>query len=264
MDKKKFYEDHRNFSWRTLTEYLISPGIRCKFDLLRENLGSRTFYNGIDLGCSGNSFIYFLENVKHKSFYDIALIPLNQYSRQMIKKSNDERAYQYWNPLCGDITCLPYRDKTFDFVSALDVLEHIKDDPKTVSEISRILKKKGVVVVTVPHRMKFYSKQDQLIGHYRRYEIDQLISLFQKFSLKNLKIFGVYGRLMKISDIQSVNPKRTEENLQNLRNIYISNTLFRKIWNLFVKIGSLLMKFDARTTALNNKMNLAFVFIKQI
>ncbi|MFX1338070.1 MAG: class I SAM-dependent methyltransferase [Promethearchaeota archaeon] len=264
MNKKEFYEDHKNFSLRTITEYLISPGIRCKFDILKVHLGSRRFFNGIDLGCSGNSFIYFLENIRHKSFYDIALTPLNQYSSIWLKRLNENQAYQYWNPLCGDITCLPYRDKTFDFVSALDILEHIKDDPKAVSEISRVLKRKGIVVITVPHRMKYYTKQDQLIGHYRRYEIDQLISLFQKFNLKNLKIFGVYGRLMKISDIQSINPKKTEVKLQNLRKVYISNTLFRMIWNIFVKVGSLLMKYDARTKDLNSKMNLAFVFIKQI
>lgn len=264
MNKKRFYEDHRNFSWRTVSEYLISPGIRCKFDLLKDHLSSRTFRNGIDLGCSGNSFIYFLENIIHKSFYDIALTPLKQYSRLNLKKLNEVHPNEYWNPICGDITCLPYKDEMFDFVSALDVLEHIKEDHKAVSEISRILKKNGIVVVTVPHRMKFYTKQDQLIGHYRRYEIDRIISLFKKFSLKNLKIFGVYGRIMKISDIQSTNPKGTEKSLQNLRNFYTTHLLFRKIWNIFVRVGSHIMKVDARSKNLNNKMNLAFIFIKQI
>lgn len=262
MNRKKFYEDHRNFSWRTVSEYLISPGIKCKFDLLKDYLNSRTFQNGIDLGCSGNSFIYFLENIIHKSYYDIALIPLKQYSKQNIENLNNEQSKKNWNPLCGDITCLPYRDKSFDFISALDVLEHIKDDHKAVSEISRILKKNGIVVVTVPHRMKYYTNQDRLIGHYRRYEINRMISLFKKFSLINLKIFGIYGRMMKISKIQSIDPKGTEKNLQLLRNFYTTNTLFRKIWNVFMKIGTLIMKLDAKSKNLNKKMNLAFIFIK--
>ncbi|MFX1338899.1 MAG: class I SAM-dependent methyltransferase, partial [Promethearchaeota archaeon] len=158
--------------------------------------------------------------------------------------------------------CLPYRDNTFDFVSALDVLEHIKDDHKVISEISRIVKKNGIVVITVPHRMKFFTKQDQLIGHYRRYEINQLISLFKKYHLRNIKVFGIYGRLMIISEVQSVNPKKTESSLQNLRINYASNTLFRKIWDILVKAGSHIMKLDAKSKNLNNKMNLAFVFIK--
>jgi SAM-dependent methyltransferase len=263
MNKKKFYEDHRNFSWRSVSEYLISPGIKCKFDLLKDHLGSRIFCNGIDLGCSGNSLLFFLENVIQKSFYDIALIPLKQYSKLKGKELNKKQTKSFWNPICGDITCLPYKDETFDFISALDVLEHIKEDQKAVSEISRILKENGILIITVPHRMTFYTRQDQLIGHYRRYEIDQLISLFKKFNLRNLKTFGVYGRLMIISEIQSVNPKKTEDSLQKLRQYYALNASFRQIWNLFVKAMTHIMKLDAQSKNLNNKMNLAFIFIKR-
>ena len=53
---KDFYDQHKNFSHRTSTEYLISPGIRCKFDLIRENLDTDKIFNyAIDLGSSGNS-----------------------------------------------------------------------------------------------------------------------------------------------------------------------------------------------------------------
>ncbi len=264
MDKKKFYEEHRNFSERTFTEYMISPGIRCKFDLIKKNLDSRIYYNGIDLGCSGNSFIYFLDNIFHKSYYDIASIPLNQYSTLKFKKFNGKKnTNKYWHPICGDITYLPYKNNSFDFISALDVLEHIKNDQLAISEISRILKRNGILVITVPHRMKFYTDQDRLIGHYRRYEIDELITLFNKFSLKKIKVFGVYGKLMKIADVQTINPKKVEEHLQKLRNWYNSNVLFQALWNIFVKISSLIMKLDAKYNSLNNKMNLALIFVKE-
>ena len=61
-------------------------------------------------------------------------------------------------------------------------------------------------------RMKFYTYQDRLIGHYRRYEIEQLNSLFKKYNLLNVKTFGVYGKFMKIADIQSINPEKTKKN----------------------------------------------------
>ena len=249
---KDFYDKHKNFSFRTLSEYYISPGIRCKFDLLRENINpKRKFSQGIDLGSSGNSFLSFLENVEHKSYYDIARLPLKQYIKE-----------KTGHPLCGDLMKLPYKDKTFDFISALDVLEHIKDDNLAVSEISRILKKDGIVIITIPHRMKFYTQQDRLIGHYRRYEVKQIISLFKKFKLKNLKIFGVYGRLMRIADIQSTNPKRIEKNIIDLRNRYESNILFRKFWDIVVKIVSKFMKLDAKYHSLKKVMNMAFIFKK--
>lgn len=262
MNKKKFYDEHKNFSGRTLTEYLISPGIRCKFDILKKKLDRMKFYNGIDLGCSGNSFIYFLDNIIHKSYYDIAAVPLIQYSKLNSKLINTSKEIEFWHPNCGDINFLPYKDKSFDFISALDVLEHIENDKLAIFEISRILKRKGILIITVPHRMKYYTNQDKLIGHFRRYEIDKLISQCKKFNLKIIKIFGVYGKMMKIADIQSVNPKEIENRLQKLRDKYNSNILFHKIWNVFVKISSLLMKLDANYTSLNKKMNLAFIFVK--
>jgi SAM-dependent methyltransferase len=261
MNKKRFYEAHKNFTSRTLSEYFISPGIKCKFDLLKANIGSKiNFKNGIDLGSSGNSFLFFLDDFAHKSFFDIANLPLKQYSKNHLIYRNLK---QFWHPLCGDITRLPYRDKSFDFISALDVLEHVKNDDLAISEISRILKKNGITIITVPHRMKYYTYQDKIIGHYRRYEIKQLIRLFEKHHLKNLRKFGVYGQLMRIADIQSINPKKTEENLIKLRDRYEFDTIFRKFWDIIIKYCAKIMKMDAQFRPLKKVMNIAFIFKKQ-
>lgn len=252
MNSRKFYEDHKNFSYRTLHEYYISPGIKCKFDLLKDHISTKlSFKNGIDLGCSGNSFLYFLENIVNKSFFDLVRFPLKQYVYQ-----------ERWHPVCGDIAKLPYQEKTFDFVSALDVLEHVKNDELAISEISRILKKGGIAIITVPHMMKYYTTQDRLIRHYRRYEIPQIISIFRKHDLKCVDIFGVYGQMMRIADVQSINPEKIEESILNLRNRYETNVMFRSFWNIFMKIGSIIMKIDAKYQPLKKIMNMAFVFKK--
>ncbi len=250
---KDFYDNHKNFSFRTLSEYYISPGIKCKFDILKDSIGNkRNFLNGVDLGASGNSILSFLDNIKHKSFLDLASLPLNQYK--------NGRTY---HPICSDLVRLPYRDESFDFVGALDVLEHIKNDRLAISEISRILKKNGIVIITVPHRMRYYSFQDRIIGHFRRYEINQIISHFNNFNLMNLNIFGVYGRLMLIADIQSTNPEKIEKNIINLRNKYESNMIFRKVWNIIVKILSKFMKIDAKYSSRHRMRNIGLIFIKK-
>ena len=250
---KKFYDNHKNFSSRTLIEYYISPGIKCKFDLLKEHINTKKIYNyGIDLGSSGNSFLFFLDNINQKFSLDIADLPLKQYQ----DKKN-------WYPLCGDLMKLPYRDETFDFLSVLDVIEHIKEDKSAISEMSRILKKNGILIISVPHRMKYYTNQDRLIGHYRRYEINQLISSFNKYNLRNLKTFGVYGSLMKIADIQAKNPKKIEENLLSLRNKYQYSIGFRALWNIIVKFLAKLMKIDAKYNSINKIRNVGLIFIKE-
>jgi len=253
MNEKKFYENHKNFACRTFLEYYLSPGIKCKFDILMENIGSkRKFSNALDLGCSGNSFLYFFKNSYFKSFYDIALLPLKQYKSKK----------KLWYPFCGDINYLPYRNNSFDFITALDVLEHLKNDQRAIAEISRILQGKGIAVITVPHRKKYYSTQDEIIGHYRRYEIDQIDSLFGRYGLKLIRKFGIYGSLMKVSDLQSINPKNIESRLEDLREYYENSLIFKLIWNIIIKISSYLMKIDAKYHSLKKVMNIGFIFEK--
>ena len=252
MTLKDFYEKHRNFSFRNASDYYISPGIQCKFDLIIENLKNFQILKALDLGCSGNSFLDLFDDKLHKSYLDLASLPLKRY----IQNVNS-------HPLCGDISHLPYRDYSFDFISALDVLEHIKDDIKAVSEINRIVKQGGIVVITVPHRMKYYTYQDKIIGHYRRYEIEGIINLFQDFDFKLIRYFGVYGQIMKISYIQSKIPKKTEESLLLLRKKYETNKLFHKLWYHFVKITTRLMKLDAKFQPKSKIMNIAFLFTKE-
>ena len=252
MTLKDFYEKHRNFSFRNASDYYLSPGIQCKFDLIFENLKNFQIFNALDLGCSGNSFLDMFESKIYKSYLDIASLPLKRYLLNLNS-----------HPLCGDITRLPYRDRSFNFISALDVLEHIENDTIAVSEIHRILKQGGVVVITVPHKMKYYTYQDKIIGHYRRYEIEDIISLFRDFNFKLIRYFGVYGQLMKISFIQSNNPAKTEDSLLKLRKKFETDTSFRKIWRHFVNITSFLMKLDAKFQPKSKIMNIAFLFTKK-
>lgn len=263
MNLKTFYENHTNFSLRSLSEYFISPGIKCKFDILLKHIEyNKIFTNSVDLGCSGDSILTFLDNPQKKSFVDIASVPLNQYLPK--KSSTSQRSFkkENWNPLCGDLMKLPYRDQVFDLIFSLDTLEHIKNDKLAISEISRILKKKGLAVITVPHRKKYYTTQDKIIGHYRRYEVKGLINLFKRYNLKLLNYYGVYGQLMRVSKLQSIAPNKTEKSILKLRNNYISNQFFRKSWKIINFIISKLMKIDAKYQPLKRVMNMGFLFQK--
>lgn len=49
-----------------------------------------------------------------------------------------------------DLRGLPFKDRSFDFVFASHVLEHVDEDAKAVSEIRRILSPAGIAVLPVP------------------------------------------------------------------------------------------------------------------
>jgi ubiquinone/menaquinone biosynthesis C-methylase UbiE len=50
-----------------------------------------------------------------------------------------------------DAQKLPFKDNTFDVLVYKDVLEHIKNDKKVISEARRVLKKNGIVIFSVPN-----------------------------------------------------------------------------------------------------------------
>jgi SAM-dependent methyltransferase len=52
----------------------------------------------------------------------------------------------------GDALDLPFEDGSFDRIIAAEVLEHIPDDERAISELSRVLAPGGRIAVTVPAR----------------------------------------------------------------------------------------------------------------
>jgi SAM-dependent methyltransferase len=58
-------------------------------------------------------------------------------------------------PLVRVGTGLPFAAGSFDSVSALDVLEHVADERRTLAELHRVLRPGGLLVLTVPARHVF-------------------------------------------------------------------------------------------------------------
>jgi SAM-dependent methyltransferase len=78
--------------------------------------------------------------------------------------------------LAGDRVPLP--DGSLEYVTALDVLEHVPDDRAVVRGFHRLLKPGGLAVVTVPASMALWSDWDVALHHFRRYDRPQLRALF--------------------------------------------------------------------------------------
>jgi SAM-dependent methyltransferase len=74
----------------------------------------------------------------------------------------------------GEAESLPYPDRSFDLVTALDVVEHLDDDVAGLKEIQRVLRPGGRALLFVPAFMFLWGVQDDVSNHRRRYTLKQL------------------------------------------------------------------------------------------
>ena len=73
---------------------------------------------------------------------------------------------------------VPLDDASVDYITALDVLEHVPDDAAVVRDFARLLKPGGIVAITVPVGMELWSDWDVALQHHRRYRRAELCALF--------------------------------------------------------------------------------------
>lgn len=57
----------------------------------------------------------------------------------------------------SDACNLAFADNTFDFVICTECIEHTPNPQKAFSELTRVLKKNGILIVTVPNRIWHFS-----------------------------------------------------------------------------------------------------------
>jgi SAM-dependent methyltransferase len=82
--------------------------------------------------------------------------------------------------------------ETFDFLFAFEVLEHIEDDISNLLSWSEKLKSGGRLLVSVPAHQRKFSREDEFVGHVRRYEKDELIGLLKQARYENVVVIN-YG-----------------------------------------------------------------------
>lgn len=110
-----------------------------------------------------------------------------RYASQKAKQLDVTRKVRFQ---LGDIKKLKFADDFFDVVICSEVIEHLKDDRKVVNELRRVLKEKGICVVTVPAYMKYWGIEDDYGGHLRRYTRETMGRLFEDWMVKKNDYFG--------------------------------------------------------------------------
>jgi SAM-dependent methyltransferase len=102
----------------------------------------------------------------------------------------------------GEVTALPFADGNFDLVCALDIIEHVDDENAALSEISRVTKSGGTLLLSTPLHPSRWTPFDDFVGHKRRYDPPDLLSKLaeQRLTVERSAVFGMQPRSSRLLD----------------------------------------------------------------
>lgn len=161
----------------------------------------------LDIGC-GRGFL--LKKLKAKAEPESRFfgLDISQKLREIAKANNPGAEI-----ILGDAESTPFKDNYFDFVFMTEVLEHLLDYDKALSEVKRVLKSGGIFIATVPNRdwarYDFYDKirnknLQPVDDHYFRFrEIKYLLEAhsFAVLKYRGLDNLFYYGAVHKLESL---------------------------------------------------------------
>ncbi len=144
---------------------------------------------GLDVGCgAGLNLALFPDNEKAIGF-DLNLDALKYASLNMIEHRKAPLLFQ------GRIESMPFREGSFDFVTALDILEHLENDLFALRKMKEVVKKGGLIVLTVPAHQWMWGNVDRIGFHKRRYSAKAFRKLIAESGMKSINLFGFNSAL---------------------------------------------------------------------
>jgi len=213
MDKQKFYEEkartyrkhdkEASVRYRRAVELAgVSNGavildVGCKFAYLRDLLNER-----------GVSVDYYGTDISADTISRIA--------------DRDEEHFKVGDIMEG----LPFRDNMFDFIFALEIMEHVESPTSMLAECRRVLKPDGALILSVPNPYCWV----EIYGNWRKVpESEGHVSSFtpqtisRLVSFNGMKIVARCGTFFRVPFIHRVlkDPPVFKSNLMFLTRSYV-------------------------------------------
>jgi len=176
---------------------------------------------------------------------DIVYSDLSFSAIQLLKHSYGKGYY-----VVADGIGLPFKSGVFSHTISSEVLEHLSDDRLAIKEIARVMKPSGHFIVTFPHRKFYFAMDDRFVGHFRRYEINEMFDRLKDAGFRPMTIQKVLGPLEKVtmcfailcfSIIRKLKPQKVKVKRKSL----IAN-LFTLIFKWGNRYYAILAWLDAR------------------
>lgn len=148
---------------------------------IASKLSRKSFF--LDIGCGNGVFLNYLTDLGFTGeAIDISREAIDFAKKQLKKpkaiKIKLEDLFKY-KP-----------EKKYDIVFCFETLEHIEKDDEAIKKIFNLLKPGGYFISSIPAHKKEWSKLDELKGHFRRYEREELR---KKISSAGFRVEDIYS-----------------------------------------------------------------------
>lgn len=196
----------------------------------------------IDLGGGCGGWITFLQSCLPNRFTELALCDSSLHALELAGSVVGEDIARYQT----DLLRLGWRDR-WDVAFLLDVLEHIPADTEVMLRIRQALKPGGLLFVTTPALKCFWSYNDEIARHVRRYAKRDFARLAEATGLHLLRASYfmfflsplLWLRRLKRPDLSNMNKNEAFGLLERTHRVPVPplNALMKLILDLETPLG---------------------------
>jgi ubiquinone/menaquinone biosynthesis C-methylase UbiE len=183
-DWDSFYHDTDTDVSLAIKESIRTHQMRITREILNKRISRGKI---LEAGCGVGNWVMILENMGWNVFgVDISLRSL-QKAASFANKNNKKVQF-----LMGDLRSIPCKENSFDVIVSYGAIEHFHETSRAVEEFFRVLRVKGVCLVTTPNPYSFHrllgrhvlnitkSRALGYVGYEKAYTPQQLASLLQR------------------------------------------------------------------------------------
>ncbi|MBA7506942.1 Ubiquinone biosynthesis O-methyltransferase, mitochondrial [subsurface metagenome] len=192
--------------------------------VIKNKYNNKNYVKILDVGC-GDAVLFYLLNQKIKNLkLKFFGIDSSGSALSVARKKNSKGIFKK-----ADLYNIPFEDNYFDMIISSDVIEHIVEAKKMLSEIKRVGKNNSIIIIGTPIR---YTELPRDKMHYYEFFPQEFKDLLNDFfsdikiiQSHKLRYFLFYNQILSIFSIN----KPFFRYLINILTVYFKRNPFLKI-----------------------------------
>ena len=137
----------------------------------------------------------------------------------------------------------------YECIGCFDVLEHIQNDERVISNFYQALQSNGILVLTVPQHQWLWSAADDFAHHMRRYSHNEILAKLRRVGFKITYASSFVSLLLPLMTAQRFSNPRKAAKEYTIRDILDVNPILNQILYATMLLEFALLKLGIRCPA---------------